>query len=224
MENSVYQSFVFDLDGTLLDTIIDMKVCVNRALAKYDLKEHTIEEYKGFIGNGSVKLIQRALGEEHQDFYERVFNSYYEDYKEHFMDFTKPFDGITESLEYAKSRGILLFVYTNKPAVIAQKVIAHTFPSNLFEKIIGVPLGGKTKPDPQAFFDQTREYSLDYSKAAYFGDSDTDILTAKNLGIKNMYSVAWGYKSLEFLKQYSIPPKRILLNPLEIKKVVDNII
>lgn len=222
MEKSIYQFFVFDLDGTVLDTLVDMQVCVNRALMKYGLPQHSLEEYKGFIGNGSVKLIQRAIGNENQDKYAEVFDSYYNDYKTHFMDYTKPFEGIIESLDYAKKKGVLLFIYTNKPQAIATEVIDHCFRKGTFEKVIGIPLGGKTKPDPQAFFDQTKEYGLDFDKACYFGDSDTDILTAKNLGITNMYSVSWGYKTYEYLSNYPIHPKRILKNPYEIMKVVDN--
>lgn len=224
MDQSYYQSFIFDLDGTLLDTIVDMQVCVNRALRKYGLEEHTIEEYKGFIGNGSVKLIQRALGKDHQEFYDRVFDAYYDDYKEHFMDYTKPFDGLTESLVYAKKKGIRLFVYTNKPEAIALEVIGHCFEKDFFDQVVGVPLGGKTKPDPQAFLDATKDYHLDFSKACFFGDSDTDILTAKNLHIENMYSVSWGYKTYDFLASYPIRPKRILRDPREIMKVVDKLI
>ncbi len=225
MNESYYQTFVFDLDGTLLDTIVDMKVCVNRALKKYGLKEHTTDEYKSFVGNGSVKLIQRALGEDNQKYYDDVFSSYYEDYKTHFMDFTKPFDGIVEALEYGKRKGIRYFIYTNKPQAIATEVVEHCFPKGFFEKIIGVPLGGKTKPDPKAFLDEFKKYDdISLDRCAYFGDSDTDILTAKNIGIKNMYSVSWGYKTYDFLVNYECKPKKILRNPSEIKEVIDNII
>ncbi len=222
MEKSFYQFFVFDLDGTVLDTLVDMQVCVNRALEKYHLPQHGLEEYKGFIGNGSVKLIERAVGKDNQEKYQEVFDAYYQDYKKHFMDYTKPFDGIRESLDYAKKKGVLLFIYTNKPQAIATEVINHSFKPGTFEKVIGIPLGGKTKPDAKAFFDQTREYGLDFTKGCYFGDSDTDILTAKNLGITNMYSVCWGYKTYEFLSNYPIHPKKILKDPHEIMKVVDN--
>lgn len=225
MEKSSYQAFVFDLDGTLLDTIIDMKVCVNRALKKYGLKEHTTEEYITYIGNGSVKLIQRALGEDNQKYFDDVFNSYYEDYKTHFMDYTKPFAGILEALEYGKKKGIRYFVYTNKPAAIAKEVVDHCFPTNMFEEVIGVPLGGKIKPDPTAFLDAIKKYKdISLDRCAFFGDSDTDILTAKNIGITNMYSVSWGYKTYDFLANFEQKPKNILKDPLEIIKVVDNLI
>ena len=127
-------------------------------------------------------------------------------------------------LEYAKKKGILLFIYTNKPHDIAKEVERHCFPEGLFDKLVGIPLGGVTKPDPEAFFKATEEYHLDYSKVMYFGDSTTDIETAHNLGCSGIYSVLWGYNTEEQLKAYPIQPTCYLTKREEIKEVVNGLI
>lgn len=209
------------MDGTIVDTIQDMAISVNYALEKYHLPTHSVVAYKGFIGNGSVLLIKRALGPDHQDMFQEVFDCYYEYYHKNFCVETKPFKGMVEALHYAKEKGILLFIYTNKPHNIAKEVEVRNFGEGLFEKMVGIPLGGVTKPDPQAFFEATKDYHLDYSKVAYFGDSTTDLETAKNLGIEDRFSVLWGYQTKEQLLKCPIQPKAYLEDPLEIKKVVD---
>lgn len=222
MKESYYKAFVFDMDGTLVDTILDMMEAVNYALSQFSLPIHTKEEYVTYIGNGSAMLIKRALGEEHLDLFEPVFKTYYEYYNKNYTAFTKPYQGIVEALEYAKEHQIKLFVYTNKPEKIALEVANHCFGENYFDELIGIPLGGVVKPDPKAYWDRTEKYHIPFERQAYFGDSETDILTSYRIGIENMYSVAWGYKSKEFLENFTPKPKRILDDPLEIIKVINN--
>lgn len=221
--NRIYQAFIFDRDGTIVSTREDIAKAVNYSLAYHHLPTRDIKTRTTFIGNGSVKLIQRAIGEEHQDRFQPVFDVYYDYYSHHYKDRTHPYKGRIESLEYAKKKGVLLFIYTNKPQNIAQDV-RQTYFGNLFTKMVGIPLGGMTKPDPKAFIEQTREYHLDFSKAAYFGDSVTDLQTAFNLGIENRYSVLWGYQSKEKLLSYPVQPKAFLDSLLQIKDVVDSLI
>jgi phosphoglycolate phosphatase-like HAD superfamily hydrolase len=94
----------------------------------------------------------------------------------------------------------------------------------LFEKLVGIPLGGKTKPSPDAFWEACKEYHLDYSRCAYFGDSVTDIKTAYNLGVKDIYSVLWGYQSEEKLRSVPIERKAYLKDPSEIEIVAQGLI
>lgn len=216
-----YQAFVFDLDGTILDTVLDIQSAVNFALTKYSLPTHTREEIISYIGNGSNKMIQRALGPAHQDLFDPVFKTYYDRYDHYFMEKTKPFAGIVEALTYAKSQGIALFVYTNKPDRIAKNLIDHSFGTGFFTKVIGIPLGGIIKPDPKAYLDGIKEYGFDLDRQAYFGDSDTDIETAYNIGLSHIYSVSWGYKTKAFLESFRLKPTAILDDPLAIKDVVD---
>lgn len=197
-----YQAFVFDLDGTILSTIEDIADAVNYSLREHGLPTRGYEEFPAFLGNGSVKLIQRALGEGGKDRFEEVFDTYYRYYHEHYCVKTHPYPGLSEVLKKAKEKGIRLFVYTNKPDAIAKEVVSHCFGEDLFEKVVGIPLGGKVKPDPEPFAEQVlRPCGFDPERMAYFGDSVTDIQTARNLKIPNIFSVSWGYVRKEVLER-----------------------
>lgn len=225
MNGNHYQAFVFDMDGTIVSSIEDIGDAVNYSLAFHGLPTHSMEDYPAFLGNGSVKLIQRALGPEKLDRFQEVFDTYYQYYLKHFCVKTHPYDGIRESLDHAKDLGIRLFVYTNKPDAIAREVSDHCFGPNYFDAIVGIPLGGKVKPDPQAFFDKvTIPFGLDMRKCAYFGDSITDILTARNLGIADMYSVSWGYVGRDRLLANDPAPFAMLDDPHDIGKVAEKTI
>lgn len=204
-----YQGFVFDLDGTILSTLEDIADAVNHSLRLHGFPTHDYSEYPAFLGNGSVLLIKRALGEKSLDHFQEVFDTYYQYYHEHYCVKTHPFKGLPEVLKKAKEKGVRLFVYTNKPDAIAQEVVTRCYGKNLFEKVVGIPLGGKVKPDPEAFRKKVIEpCSFDPNDLAYFGDSVTDILTARNLQIPNMFSVSWGYVKKEILAANH--PTRIL--------------
>lgn len=224
MKNIIPQAFIFDMDGTIVSTVEDIADSVNYALRKHGLKEHTYEEVASYIGNGSVLMVQRALGKYQLSHFDEVFNTYYDYYLKNFCVKTKPYSGLIESLEYAKKKGVLLFIYTNKPHDIAKEVMERCFPKGTFDLLVGIPLGGVTKPDPNAFFTAAKDYHLDYSKVMYFGDSTTDIQTAHNLGCKGIYSVLWGYNSKEKLLSYPIQPTCYLTKREEIKDVCDGLI
>jgi len=221
MEN--YQAFVFDMDGTIVDTLEDMIDAVNIGLTTYGLEPITYEEGRTFVGNGSVKLIQRSMKGKKTELFDQVFSCYYDYYRSHAAVKTKPFSYLLDALEAAKKASILLFIYTNKPEKIAEEVKDHCFPKGTFAKMVGIPLGGKTKPDPKAFFDATKEYHLDYSRVAYFGDSVTDILTAHNLGTPHMFSVLWGYQSKEKILTAPYKPEAFLTSPKEILSLIPRV-
>ncbi len=221
MKNTIPQALVFDMDGTIVSTVEDIADSVNYALKKHGLKTRSYEEVTTYLGNGSVLLIKRALGEEQLSYFDSVFQTYYDYYLTHFCVKTKPYSGLIEALEYAKSKGVLLFIYTNKPHDIAMEVMHRCFPQDLFNLLVGIPLGGVTKPDPEAFFKATGPYHLDFGKVMYFGDSTTDIMTAHNLGCGGTYSVLWGYDSEEKLKSYPLQPTAYLTSREEIRQVID---
>lgn len=204
-----YQGFVFDLDGTILSTIEDIADAVNYSLQKNGLPTRKEEEFPAFLGNGSVKLIQRAMGHERPELFASVFETYYRYYQERYCVRTHPFPGIVEVLKKAKEKGILLFVDTNKPEDIARCVVEKCFGKSFFDEIVGIPLGGKVKPDPEAFVEKVLvPYRLDPTRLAYFGDSVTDVVTARNLRIREIYAVSWGYCSRQALADSR--PTRIL--------------
>ncbi len=214
--NKEFQAFVFDMDGTIVNTNEDICDAVNFSLEKHGLPTVSYKECESYLGNGSVMLIKRAMKGKKEDQFQSVFDVYYEYYLKHSMNKTKPYPGILESLQKAKEEGILLFVYTNKPEKIAQEIVDHVFPKGLFSKVVGVPLGGKTKPDPLPFIEQTKDAHLNFSKVAYYGDSVTDIQTAHNLGCGSIFSVLWGYQTKERLMDYPLQPTAYLDDPKEI--------
>lgn len=218
---SDYQAFVFDMDGTIVSTVEDICDAVNYSLIQHHFTPISYEECTFYLGNGSVKLIQRAMHHERQELFQSVFDVYYDYYLKHYQVKTKPYDGLLDALAYAKSKGILLFIYTNKPEKIALEIEKNLFPKGTFEKMVGIPLGGVTKPDPEAFIQAVKDYHLDYQKVAYFGDSTTDIQTAHNLNVKTICSVLWGYQTLEQLKEYPIQPNFYLHDTKEIKRIAD---
>ena len=218
---SYYQAFIFDMDGTIVSTLEDITDAVNYSLTYHHFPLVSYEEAKGYLGNGSVKLIERSMHHDHMEIFQSVFDVYYQYYKEHYCIKTRPYEGLIPALEYAKEKGVLLFVYTNKPEKIALEILSYCFPKGMFTKLVGVPLGGKTKPDPEPFFDSTKEYHLDYGKVAYFGDSVTDIETATNLHAKTICSVLWGFQSKEKLSSFSLKPTCYLSSPMEIRNIVD---
>ncbi len=216
-----YQAFIFDMDGTIVSTVEDICDAVNYSLRLHKLDEISYEECTSYLGNGSVKLIQRAMHFLHQEIFQEVFDDYYQYYLKHDVVKTKPYDGLLENLIKAKKRGIKLFIYTNKPEKIALEIVKHAFPDNLFDMMVGIPLGGKTKPDKEAFVTAVKDYHLDYSRCAYFGDSTTDLETAKNLQVKTTVTVLWGYDKEDKLKSYPIQPDVYLLSPVEIESFVE---
>jgi phosphoglycolate phosphatase len=217
--NSEFQAFIFDMDGTILSTNEDICDSVNHALETYHLPTIGYSECEGYLGNGSVKLIQRAMKGQHTELFQQVFDCYYQYYLKHFDIKSRPYDGIVDSLKFCKEMGILFFIYTNKPERIAQEIVDKVFPKGMFSKTVGVPLGGKTKPEPEAFLNQTKDWNLDYSKVAYFGDSVTDIQTAHNLHVHTICSVLWGFQDEKRLKGYPIHPDFFLEKPEDIKRI-----
>lgn len=218
--NSIYQAFIFDMDGTIVETNEDICDAVNFSLKKHHFEEISYDECKGYLGNGSVRLIERAMHHERQEEFQSVFDDYYDYYRKHYNVRTRPYDGLIDSLAFAKEHGILLFIYTNKPERIALEITKKLFPEDLFSEMVGIPLGGKTKPDPEAFFKAAEPYHLDYSKVCYFGDSTTDIETAYRLHVGKMCSVLWGFQSKEMLFSYPKQPDCYLTSPKQIKNIV----
>ena len=204
-----YDSLIFDLDGTLCDTLPNIMYSVNYALEKYNLPTHNIEEFKTYVGNGSIKLIERSIYPKNEMF-QKVFDLYMKIYLEDPIRYTKPYKGIKELLIKAKEKNIKLFVYTNKPQSLAIKVIYKCF-DNLFDKVVGITnKDEKIKPEPDLFINNTKEFNIDYHSSAYFGDSDVDILTGFNLKVREIYSVCWGYQTYNYLRTLKKQPTKYL--------------
>lgn len=195
----MYKTIVFDLDGTLLDTLDDLYAAVNAALGKYGLPLRTREEVRTFVGNGAVNLMRRASdGKWEIDELMQVFNSYY---KAHCADKTKPYDGILELLQYLKAQGVQTAVLSNKPD-FAVKMLVKDYFGDLCSIALGEneKEGIRKKPAPDALYSVLKTLGAEKSTAVYVGDSEVDIQTAKNAGV-DCISVSWGFKTREFLLQ-----------------------
>lgn len=191
----MYRAIIFDLDGTLLDTIGDLAAAADAALRALGWPTHTEEEYKRMVGNGVPKLIERFLPPQHRDEETRrraaqLFFSYYDAHKE---DTTAPYPGIPALLSALKARGVKLGVVSNKENALTQSVIAHYFP-DMFDAVAGHTLGTPTKPDPHLVNEMRAAFGLAPGEVLYVGDSDVDIETAHNAQLAAC-GVLWGFRT-----------------------------
>lgn len=196
----MYNCAIFDLDGTLLNTIEDLAIASNYALELEGYPTHEVEKYKHFVGDGRYKLIERILPEDKKDkeTLNRVVASFDEYYGKHMLDKTKPYDGIIEMLDKLHDAGVKLAVVSNKPDKFAGDVV-KTFFGDRFDVVFGHRDGYLTKPDPTAVLDVMKCLGFDKDECIYIGDSNVDIMTAKNAQVKSI-GVIWGFRGEEELK------------------------
>jgi len=192
------QAAVFDLDGTILDTLDDLSDSLAAVLRRAGLPERTREETRRFVGNGIRLLIERAVpkGTE-QSKTDAVYADFLSYYGAHCAEKTAPYPGIAETLRALRSAGIRTAVVSNKADAPVKTLVARYFPS-LFDAAVGEREGIRRKPAPDALFEVIRLLGVSPDGTVYVGDSDVDIETAKNAGIPCL-SVAWGFRSRDFL-------------------------
>ncbi len=188
-----YTLVIFDLDGTILDTLEDLTDGVNYALSECGYPVRTIEEVRSFVGNGIRKLIERALPsdtpEAEIDRVHGIFSPYY---KAHCDVKTRPYDGIPEMLQMLRDAGVLTAVLSNKGDFAVQPLIRQYFP-DLFTIAFGERAGIPRKPAPDAVFEILERMGVDKSDTVYIGDSNVDIETAQNAGLPCI-CVDWGFR------------------------------
>ena len=210
-----YKTYIFDLDGTLLDTLGDLAASVNYALRMHWMPEHSIDDVRRFVGNGVRKLMERAIpeGAENSDF-EVTFATFRQHYMAHSLDTTKPYEGIPETLEALKAKGCHLAVVSNKMMAATQDLCRHFFPDTI-EVAIGEneAAGIRKKPAPDTVFEALRQLGVGQEGAVYVGDSDVDIETARNSGLPCI-SVLWGFRDRDFLLQHGA--KTLISSPSEL--------
>ena len=220
-----YSTYVFDLDGTLLDTLGDLAASVNYALRTHGMPEHSIDDVRRFVGNGVRKLMERAVpdGPDNPQF-EAAFATFRAYYMEHAQDTTRPYEGIPETLAALKAQGCRLAVVSNKMRKATEELCRHFFPDTI-EVAIGEDeaAGIRKKPAPDTVFaalealDSLGNPRLSLgsprASAVYVGDSDVDIQTAHNAGIPCI-SVLWGFRDKDFLLQHGA--KTLISAPQEL--------
>lgn len=227
-----YNTFIFDLDGTLLDTLRDLAASVNYALRSHGMPEHSIDDVRRFVGNGVRLLMERAVpdGAANPQF-EDAFATFRQHYMAHSLDTTRPYEGIPETLAELRRRGCRLAVVSNKMMPATQELCRHFFPDTI-EVAIGEheAAGIRKKPAPDTVFEALRQLgcpptvessvsnppptggvlaraSVPSSRArgghhaVYVGDSDVDVMTARNSGLPCI-SVLWGFRDRPFLQAH----------------------
>ena len=196
----MYKTYIFDLDGTLLDTLTDLAASCNYALRTHGMPEHSIDDVRRFVGNGVRKLMERAVpdGEVNPDF-EATFATFREHYMQHSLDTTKPYPGIEDTLTELKARGCRLAVVSNKMMAATVELCKHFFPDTI-EVAIGEKEaeGIRKKPAPDTVFAALKRLGVSGDNAVYVGDSDVDLATARNSNLPCI-SVLWGFRDRDFL-------------------------
>ena len=193
-----YQTYIFDLDGTLLDSLTDLELSCNYALRANGMPERTLEEVRMFVGNGVKKLMERAVP---NGLANPLFDKTYQDFRQHYMihnlDHTHPYAGIEEMLQKLIASGKHVAVVSNKFYAATQELVAHFFGEKI-SVAIGERENIRKKPAPDTVNEALRQLGADRETAVYIGDSDVDIMTAKNSGMPCI-SVLWGFRSRLFL-------------------------
>lgn len=205
----MYELVVFDLDGTILNTLEDLLQSCNYVLTKYKLNTVTLEDVRKNIGWGIRHLIYELSN--HSEYIDEMFTEYKDYYSKHYNDFTKPYEGIKQVIEYCINNNIRIGVYTNKVEDIAKDLCDYHF-NNKFEFVYGDVENRVRKPEPDFLISVLNDLGISKDKVLYVGDSEVDIKTSNNVGIDGLF-LSYGYRPKEELLKYS---NKIIDNALEI--------
>ncbi len=197
---------VFDLDGTLADSLTDLAQSVNKGLAAAGLPVHPVERYKGFVGNGRTMLIKRAMGDACADeaLYNSVMEKYNSEYAAHCNDNTSAYNGCDKLLHRLSQNGVLTAVLSNKPDEFVDMILTKLYPGHRFAEAWGQKPQYKCKPDGEALCAMLALHGVKPCECIYIGDSDVDVFTAKNARVA-MAGVSWGFRGREELAVAGAP-------------------
>lgn len=210
----MYETYIFDLDGTLLNTLGDLAASCNYALRLNDMPERTIDEVKSFVGNGVKNLMERAIpGGLNNEKFNAAYYMFRQHYMKHGLDTTEPYPGIQEMLHRLNSKGKNIAVVSNKFDLATKDLCHHFFKDNI-TVAIGEKEGIRKKPAPDTVNEALKQLGVTSEKAVYIGDSDVDIMTARNSGMPCI-SVLWGFRDKDFLLKHGATA--FVENPYEIE-------
>jgi len=210
---------IFDLDGTLLNTIEDLGYAANHALQAHGYPTHSIASYPFFVGNGVRRLIERVLPEDARTeaTIDRLLITFKEYYNDHNTDYTKPYEGIPELLSLLSSRGVAIAVASNKYQAATEKLISHFFPTLSFIAVEGQKEGVPVKPDPSIVFEILAKAKTPKADTIYIGDSGVDMETARRACVDSV-GVTWGFRpEKELVENHA---DTIVNSPDDIEKLV----
>ena len=211
-----WEAIVFDLDGTLANTLLDLAESTNAALIKNGWQPYPAGDYRMMVGDGLRRLVERAADGASASMIDRIMADFLGIYDQNCLKNTRPYEGMPETLEELKAAGIPLLVITNKPDAQAQKIVANLFGAGFFDGIFGGREGRKTKPDPALTLK-----ALDYVHAVpagslFVGDSNVDVRTAANAGMRSAGAM-WGFRGKEELEKAGAD--YLLTEPRDILKI-----
>lgn len=196
-----YRVAIFDMDGTILDTLEDLSVSVNYALGELGFPPRSRAEVRAFLGNGALKLIRRSAPEGlAEERLEELYRTFAAHYKDHCADHTAPYEGILPLLEELKAKGLALAVVSNKDDA-AVKILSEQYFPGIFSCSVGRRDGVREKPAPDTVEKVLSHLGLSSSEAVYIGDSDVDVATAENAGMDGI-AVTWGFRDEAFLRAH----------------------
>ncbi len=212
------KAVLFDLDGTIANSLKDLANAVNFALSHENFPLHEVEEFKMFVGDGMPKMIERALPEEHRDAetVERMLNYCLEHYSVHYADYTSSYEGVPELISELKKMGLIIAVVTNKMQEMADIVVSKLY-GDTFEKVFGKREGVPAKPDPTMALLAMEELGVKPCECVFIGDSGMDVLTGVRSGALPVGEL-WGFRGEEELKENGA--KYIISKPCELIDII----
>ena len=220
MAKDMKQAVIFDLDGTLSDTIASIKYCGDRAVGPFGYGPFTEQQYKYFVGDGAANLIRRALtagGDKELVHFEEAFALYREIFKDYCMYQVHPYEGIPELITGLKERGLKLAVLSNKPHAESISVVETLFGKGCFDMIQGQKEGVAIKPSPQGVFQILEQLGMDAKDILYLGDTATDMKTGKSAGTFTVGAL-WGFRDREELMEGGADA--IVEHPLQVLELI----
>lgn len=214
-----YQAALFDLDGTLLDTLDDLADCTNGVLSDFGLPTHPVDSYRYFVGNGWEKLAHRAApAGTAETTLREIADTMGKRYAAGWDRKTRIYDGIPDLLDALAGRGLTLTVLSNKPDVFTQIMVKHFFGEKRFTIVLGARTGVPPKPDPAAALEIASRLGIPPARFLYLGDTNTDMRTGVSAGM-HAVGVAWGFRPIEELREAGAAV--IIKTPLEAAALLD---
>lgn len=210
------RAFIFDLDGTLVDSLPDIADAADRALGEHGLPGHSLQSYRGLVGEGTRRLIERAIPEDRRELTDVITHRFREIYAQNLVCKTAPYPGITAAVTTLFAGGAPLAILSNKPHPLTVRVTTDLFGDHRFLEIHGTKDGGPKKPDPTEALAIAARLGIDPHAFALIGDTEVDIETAHRAGMIPV-AVSWGYRHRDSLADAA----RILEHPAEIPALFD---
>ncbi len=214
------KAVLFDLDGTLVNTLADLCYGVNRELEKYNFPTHPEDAFKYFAGNGIPKMVERALPDDvDEELKQKITSDFLSYYADHYADRSYAYKGVPELVKALKEKGLLIAVVTNKADEVANLVVNKCY-GDIFDFIMGQRKGLPPKPDPTAAKIVMQELGVTPDECVFVGDTGVDVLTGANSGAYPI-GVLWGFREREELTENGA--KSIIENPMELIEIIDNL-